>query len=269
MIPLKKEVNGKIFETDFVFDDRHIELVEDVLECLKDKTVDVPDPDKKWTPPWKIPVSVDNRELKYNRLRCWDIPKGYQWHELASSERGMVQIPIHDWLPIVCKRVSFDSTNGRYFGEKNPLLQAFKATQPLHEAVELIPGGLLSVNEVYSDILTRTRIEDGYAGDIIIARELKQSDGSFRFVLAHEIQHAINMLEIIYPALINWKGFIFNVLEIDELGLDDFTDSKIMDDALDRNTTKIEIETLEYTFGHPIHTWYKGYEKFVNDMEMK
>jgi hypothetical protein len=32
MITLQKEVNGKTFKTDFVFDDKHIGLVRDVLK---------------------------------------------------------------------------------------------------------------------------------------------------------------------------------------------------------------------------------------------
>jgi len=76
MILLEKEVNGETFKTDFDFDDKHIGLARDVLKCIKGKTVDVPDPSKKGT---------------------------------------MIQIHKLEWLPIVCKHVSFDNTYGHYF----------------------------------------------------------------------------------------------------------------------------------------------------------
>ncbi len=266
MIPLKKEVNGKIFETDFVFDARHIELVEDVLECLKGKTVDVPDPDKKWTPPWKIPVSVDNRELKYNRLRCWDIPKGYQWHELASSERGMVQIPILEWLPIVCKKVSFDNTYGKYYSLiANPITYAFdmrenKDKVRRHIVLEKQDNEYLKSINLFANYHYSNMV----AGEITLTRELRQNKDAFRVVLAHEINHAIDNLEIVYPSITNWKGFCDNILELDTHTTDDFSDvlfKKTMPDGVYR------FDILEGYFGDSARTWYKGHEKFVETMD--
>jgi len=40
--------------------------------------------------------------------------------KLSPSDLGMIQIPILEWLPVVCKSVSFDNAYGRYFGTGNP-----------------------------------------------------------------------------------------------------------------------------------------------------
>ncbi len=257
-----KEVKGRTFKTDFDFDDKHIGLVRDVLKCLKGKTVNVPDPSKKWTPPWKIPKSKDPFKLLYTRLRYWTIPKDYKWDNLSLAKKGLIQIPILEWLPVVCRGVSFDDAYGRYFGNINPIFHAFQVIRPLRDIIPVISGGTLSEDEAISELATK--FTGDHFGVIIIARELKQSDDAFRFALAHEIQHATNKLEVVYPALTNWKGFIFNILEIDESLLDDFTESKIMDDILDKSTTKDELELLENTFGQSILTWYKAYEKITD-----
>ena len=102
-----------------------------------------------------------------------------------------------------------------------------------------------------------------YAGEITIARECKKSADAFQFVLAHELQHAINKLAMVYPAITNWKGFCLNVLNINESLKDDFADSDLPEDALDKNTEKIHIRYLELRYGKSIHTWSKGYQEMV------
>jgi len=123
------------------------------------------------------------------------------------------------------------------------------------------------VNKNYIERIKKFANLDGSHRKITIARELKKSDDAFRFVLAHEIQHAINSLEMVYPALINWEGFIFNVLEIEASeGIDDYQDSELLEDILDNNTTKDELELLVHTFGNIINTWYKGYKQLVDSI---
>jgi hypothetical protein len=157
MITLKKEVNGKTFKTEFDFDNKHIGLVRDVLKCLEGKTFHVPDP--------------------------------------TSKERAMIQIPILDWLPIVCKNVSFDNTYGHYFKGCN---LAFHVVN-MWECRNTILDGFHCLSESQVDKNYIERIKkfanlDGSHRKITIARELKKSDDAFRFVLAHEIQHAKKQL---------------------------------------------------------------------------
>ncbi len=102
-----------------------------------------------------------------------------------------------------------------------------------------------------------------YAGEIIIARECKKSADAFRFVLAHELQHAINKLEMVYPAITDWKGFCLNVLNVNESLKDDFADYDLPDDALDRNPEKIEIRYLESHFGKSVRIWFRGFKKLI------
>jgi hypothetical protein len=88
------------------------------------------------------------------------------------------------------------------------------------------------------------------------------------------MQHAINALKYAYPALTNWKGFLFNIINVNELlNAEDFDPTIDRLTELDRIQDKAPIEeelkTLEETFGSPIHTWFRGYSKFVKNVIMK
>ncbi len=266
MITLKKKVNGKTFKTDFVFDDRHIKLVEDVLECLKGKTFDVPDPSKKWEPPWKSPKLLNDAERVYHRLQIWEIPKGYQWQKLSLTELGLIQIPILEWLPIVCKKVFFDNTYGRYYSLiANPITYAFdmwenKDKVRRHIALKKQDNEYLKSINLFTDYHHSNMV----AGEITLARELRQNKDAFRVVLAHEINHAIDNLEIVYPSITNWEGFCDNILELNTHTADDFSGflfKKTMPDGVYR------FDILEDYFGDSARTWYKGHEKFVETMD--
>ncbi len=215
MIYLEKEVNSITLQTEFYFDDGHTKLVEDVLTCLKGKTVDVPTGDK------------------------------------ANS---VIPISILEWFPVVCSNVGFDNSGGSYTTFYNPTIMALTLRIALN-AKEGTPV-------------------DVFTGKIKLSRELRNYNDAFCFALIHEIQHAINALKHAYPALTNWKGFLFNIINVDELFKSEDLNSTIdrlseLDRVQDESHIEEELKNLEDTFGSSIHTWFKGYSEFVNDVIMK
>ena len=115
---------------------------------------------------------------------------------------------------------------------------------------------------------------DVFTGKIQLSRDLRNYNDAFCFALIHEIQHAINALKHAYPALTNWKGFLFNVINVDELFKSEDLNSTIdrlseLDRVQDESHIEEELKNLEDTFGASIHTWFKGYSEFVNDVIMK
>jgi hypothetical protein len=215
MVLLKKEVNNITLKTAFDFDNSHTKLVDVILACLEDKTVDVPTGDE------------------------------------ANS---VVPISILEWFPVVCSKVMFDNSGGSYTPFFNPTIMTF--------AMKLL--------------LTANRLPpvDVFIGEIQLSRELRNHNDAFCFALVHEIQHAINALKHAYPALTNWKGFLFNIIKIDELFKADDINRKIdrltkLDRVQDESPIDEELKNLEGTFGPPVHAWFKGYSKFLNDVVMK
>lgn len=259
MIVLKAKLKGIELRTEFDFDDKHTKLANDVLNRLKGKTVDVPDAKRKWKPPWlktyKSGISFKN--TIYNRLRTWQSPDN---GEELIKDWGTIPIPILDWIPLVCKKVSFDRFYGVYHGSRNPILVAFEQEDKIEYAQQLAIE-LQSKNRLQTDLANYDRPSPAfYAGEITIARECKKSADAFRFILAHELQHAINKLEMVYPAITDWKGFCNNVLQIDASLKDDFSDYSLLDDTLDKNTKEVELSRLELYFGKSIRKWHKGFQ---------
>ncbi|MGR3221246.1 MAG: hypothetical protein ACUZ8H_15735 [Candidatus Anammoxibacter sp.] len=219
MILLEKEVNGTTLKTEFYFDDRHIKLVKDVLECLEGKTVDVP---------------------------------------TGNEENDLISISILDWLPVVCSKVRFDNSHGSYITIFNPAIMTL--------AMKL----LLTVNRLPPAVI--------FIGEIHLSREVMNYNDAFRFVLVHEMQHTINALKYAYPATTNWKGFLFNIAKVHELlepkGVAESIEPTIerlaeLDRGQDEVPIEEELKIYEKLFGASIHTWFRGYSKFLNDVVMK
>ncbi len=215
MVLLEKEVNGIALKTEFEFDDKHIELVKSVLNCLKGKTVGVP---------------------------------------IGNEANEVIPISILEWLPVVCRRIMFDGSGGSYITFFNPTIMA--------HAMRL----LLRANKPIA--------VDMFVGEIKVSRDVRNYNDAFCYVLVHEMQHAINALKYAYPALTNWKGFLFNIINVNELlNAEDFDPTIDRLTELDKIQDEAPIEEglkpLEETFGSPIHTWFRGYSKFVKDVIMK
>ena len=261
MIVLKAKFKGVELKTEFDFDNKHTKLANDVLNHLKQKTVDVPDAKRKWNPPWLKTYKPGNslNNAIYNRLRTWQSPED---GEKLIKNWGTISIPILDWIPLVCKKVSFDTTLGIYFCSRNPIVNAFEQKDKREDAQQLAIE-LQSKKRLQTDLVINYDKPSPafYAGEITIARECKKSADAFRFVLAHELQHAINKLEMVYPAITDWEGFCSNVLNIEEFSMDDYANHNLSDVALDKNTEKIHIRHLELYYGKSIHTWFKGYKE--------
>ncbi len=215
MLFLKKEVNSIALKTEFYFDDRHAKLVEDVLTCLKGKTVDVPTGDKT---------------------------------------NSVIPISILEWFPVVCSKVMFDNSGGSYITFYNPTIMALTLRIAFH-AKEGAPV-------------------DVFTGKIQLSRDLRNCNDAFCFALIHEMQHAINALKFAYPALTNWVGFLFNIINVNELSeSEDFNPTidrlSKLDRVQDESPIEKELKNLEDIFGSSIHVWFKGYSEFVNDVIMK
>jgi hypothetical protein len=202
----------------------------------------------------KTEFCFDDRHSKLveNILVCLegktvDVPTG-------DKANSVIPISILEWFPIVCSKVRLDNSGGSYTAFFNPTIMTF--------AMKLL--------------LTADRLPpvDVFTGEIQLSRELRNHNDAFCFALIHEIQHAINALKHAYPALTNWKGFLFNIIKIEELfkaenlnhTIDRLTE---LDRVQDESPIEEELKNLEGTFGTSIHMWFTGYSNFVNDVIMK
>jgi hypothetical protein len=266
MIICEKEVNGKTFKMELEFDGKYTRLVNNVLECLDDKTIAVPNPNIKWSPPWKDSESIEDEELFINRLQTWPKPKDYPLEKLTPVALGLIEIPVLEWLPVTCQHVAFDTAFATYLTPSvHPIPYAFdmkmsmgnmhRHRDNLQEYImSRTPFSGNSANEIYS------------GGIITLNRELKQTEDAFRFVLAHELIHAIDKLEIVYPALTDWNGFCFNVLELDSNGIEDLKDTLITERMID--SKDYELDILEGYFGNIIYIWHGGYEELRKNLQV-
>ena len=176
-----------------------------------------------------------------------DVPTG-------DETNSVIPISILEWFPVVCSKVIFDNSGGSYTTFFNPTIMTF------------VMKLLLTANRLPPD--------DVFTGEIQLSRELKNHNDAFCFALIHEIQHAINALKHAYPALTNWKGFLFNIIKINELlkakdlkhTIDRLTK---LDRIQDESPIEEELKNLEGTFNSSVHMWFKGYSEFVNDVIMK
>ncbi len=256
MVIREKEVNGTNFRMELIFDDKHSRLVNDVLEWLEDLTIAVPDTDKKWKPPWENSGPIDDHEIILNRLQTWLKPKDYPWEKLTSAERGLIEIPVLECLPIVCGSIAFDTTFGKF---SSPV------TSPIVYGLDLqrvLVNARIQSKDLFDYI---SSIDPNFcysAGSIELDRELKQSEDAFRFVLARRLKQAIDKLEIVYPALTDWNSFCKNVLELGSRTSEDFYNrftKERMSDSKDP-----DLDELETYFGNIVDIWHRGYEKLVS-----
>ena len=172
----------------------------------------------------------------------------------GGEKNTLTSISILEWFPVVCSKVRLDNSGGSYTTFFNPTIMTL--------AMKLL--------------LTASRLPpvDIFTGEIKLSRDVINHDDAFCYVLAHEMQHAVNALNFSYPALTNWKGFLLNVIKFEELiKAEDFnpTIDRLMklDRVQDESTMEEELMNLEDTFGSPVHVWFKGYSEFVNDVIMK
>jgi len=266
MIRREKEVNGKTFKMELEFDGKYTRLVNDVLECLDDKTIAVPNPKTKWSPPWKDPESIEDEGLFINRLQTWPMPKDYPLEKLTPDELGLIEVPVLEWLPVTCQHVAFDTTFGTYLEPSiNPIPFAgdmVRSMGNMHRHRDNLQEYIMSrqpfsgnsANGIYS------------GGIITLNRELKESEDAFRFVLAHELIHAIEKLEIVYPALTDWKDFCFNVLELDSRGIEDFSDTPATERMID--SRRYELDILAGYYDSVIYTWHRGYTELSKNLQV-
>jgi hypothetical protein len=101
---------------------------------------------------------------------------------------------------------------------------------------------------------------------------LASSEGVFCFVLSHEIAHAVNRLESVHPAVIDWKGFRENIIG-NSSTLDDFAFSLVSDDSLDSKIPVLyeteRLSSLKRLFGNQINEWYTAWLDFKQTRKLK
>lgn len=220
---LEKTVNDKTYITEFDLDGEHLDISKEVLECLEGRTVKVLNP-----------VIVDG-EIKHSEIA----------------------LPILEWLPIVCSSVSFDTTYGRYFGKDDGISHAYETLEHMDTATKMSLN-ILNEIEFKKKKYPFTERKPNNMGKIVLARELKQSKDAFRFVLAHEIHHAINILGFVYPAMLNWENLLdyCSVCHIDDF---QYFAGMQTDELLDDHTNETELVALECFFGKSIREWHEAY----------
>jgi hypothetical protein len=245
MFNIELKIHGDILTTEFMLDGLPERWAREVLDCLRGKVIPVPDPAKEWPPPWdkdKIPKGNSGYEI-YAWFRWWKIPRGWR---MEQSHLAETEIPVLDWLPVVCGTVYLSealwpgcsSPYGGYFDDSEP--------HPIKIAVKGLKRPMI----------------DTLAGDILIISELEGYRDAFCFVLAHELLHRIHLLRQVYPALMNWDVFLRNVLGPHEFPskfnrFDYF--GKRYDMELDSANGD---DLLERTFGPKVRKWSEGLKKF-------
>lgn len=256
-----KRHSGNNYGLQLDFDDKHIGLTKEVLDCLKGSTTDVPDPNRKWNPFWDIAVPAEDNIELHNRFRDYLVPKNFLLNEVSATELGNIEISVLEWLPIACKRISFDNAYGRY--SKNSIF-AFQLPLLIKEMATIVERQHKSEEDLFSfSTLAKLHKTDSLAGEIEIAREFKKSDDGFRLLIAHEVMHAINNLQWIYPAMINYEGFLNNIVGGSDFDQEHDVLLSLPDELLDSPIERTHLILLESMFGKIVYTWSKGYSKFV------
>lgn len=265
MVLLQSKINGRVFTTEFYMGEPQLTWVKNVLKCLEGKNVAVPDPSKKWYPPEGAEplcdgISCDDTKYfeVYNRYRRWMVPNKYYKKLRFRKDMGLIYISILKWLPTVLGKILIVSTED---------LPIDKFGQP---AVGHFQG---SYKRIIFDtfFFHKEKIIDlkpyYWQPEIHLSSELLTSEDAFCFVLAHEIQHAINWLEIAYPVIKDFEGFKHNILDINNSEYGDFTDVEnhfrlLTDIDLDDEIYVSEWGALLDTFGDNIHKWGNGFYEF-------
>ena len=179
----------------------------------------------------------------------------------GDEENTLTSISILDWFPIVCSGIQFNNSGGSYITFYNPTIMALTLRMALH-AKEGPPV-------------------DVFTGKIQLSRDLRNFNDAFCFTLIHKMQHAINALKYAYPAITNWVGFLFNIININEkfINVGELSKSENFNPLIDRFTgldriqdeapIEEELKILEETFGPPVNYWFREYSEFINDAIMK
>ncbi len=171
--------------------------------------------------------------------------------KVLKDVNNVIEISILEWLPIVLSNVRFSDSRGKY----------------------VIPVNFIQILSVLS--LMRQQQSAIFAGEIKINIELTNSDAAFKYVFAHELQHAIDQLYHAHYAVTDWQGFLHNVLrmpdmykiEDDEEYIENF--GKLVDQfykirkGVDIMPNNEKIRALKTTFGASIEDWHKSYIEFV------
>ena len=236
-----------------------------VLQLLEDKSVAVPDPAVAWEPPWQrevdkalhldpeggLPADYWAEEAWMIRGREFRIPR--EWLK-KSFDREELEVKVSDWLPAVCGYCSFVAPDPERYG-----------------CCRWLPLGSLR-GTVYAP--TDLRCPWRWQSVIEIDERAGSSEGAFCFVLAHEIAHAIGRMHYVVPAIMNWRGFLKNVLGVTPgqlvLPEDLPREFEFRNDTLDSRVPGLgtsEIDHLENLFGTRARDWHSGFQRWAESLE--
>jgi hypothetical protein len=113
-----------------------------------------------------------------------------------------------------------------------------------------------------------------WQAEIEIDMRSASSQDAFCFLVAHEIAHAIGRLHFVVPAIMNWHGFLTNVIgaTLGEVCLPDDLprEFEARDDVLDRRALDAQTSEREYLegyFGNQVSCWYDGFLRWARSLE--
>lgn len=234
----------------------------DTLEALRGKRLIVANPRVKWAPPWtkewesllrrqrktgeRPPEDYWTEEIQFIRGVSYEIPR--KWLR-RRFDRGEMEIAICDWLPAVCSCCSL--------------------VPPPPEGRAYYRISELATLEATARTLTDLCCPWRWQGHIGIDQRATACEAAFRFLLAHELVHAINKLTYAAPAIMNKRGFLRNVLGVGAavpvFGEDLPDESRGRDGILDVRGRRLQSSELEYLgvfFGKRIRAWYRGFVRW-------
>lgn len=157
--------------------------------------------------------------------------------------RASLPVSVREWLPVVCQFIRWECLCDRLIrGDRDEEAEAYyrnNATEvlwPVEGFDAAGPGALIA-----GIVVRRDKCIDDGAKD-----EAAQCD-RLRFVLAHELVHAIRAMRFVVPAFMDWRAFQREVLH--EGGCCDLVDSNytFRSGFVDHYGTKLELaEVLQF-----------------------
>ena len=238
-----------------VFPPEPLDWALEVLGHLEGQTVAVPNPSVDWAPPWQNELTREpqpggeeelspdywSEEVLIIRGQEYMVPQKWCGQPF---DRGELEVKIGDWLPAVCGYCSFTKPRSGLFG-----------------SCQWAPLASLGCT-VYAP--TSLKCPWRWQSLIEIDERARSSRSAFLLIFAHEVAHAIGRMHYVVPAIMDWDGFLKNVLHVspgevvnpEDLPREFEYRNSILDSSVAMQTT--ETAYLERLFGTDVQQWYEG-----------
>jgi hypothetical protein len=172
------------------------------------------------------------------------------------EEKAEVEIKIPEYLPLACQSIRF------FYEDSDKELEAEKEKYPnipasywsnIRETIlsqrgssSLSPSAFIGRIVLYDDIMD------------VLPLTKKESENPFKYLIAHELIHAFNVMRFMVPAFMDWDSFYKNVLES---GCDHWGAKQVLsrlDNVLDSYGTESELNELKKYWPSNAEKWFNA-----------